>query len=158
MKLNLLIFLASFSTVSIIAVSCSKDNENNSSGELKISQTGESESHNMGQNCMNCHISGGRGEGSFTVAGTVYNNQLSAVYPNAVIKLYTQANGSGSLLATLNADANGNFYTTGNVDFSGGLYPAIFSTNGSVIYMPVSTTQGACNNCHGSSAAKLFVN
>jgi hypothetical protein len=159
MKLKQIIILASFTTVFMTMASCSKDkNEDSSSGESNISSTGGNKSHNSGQNCMNCHKSGGEGEGIFNVAGTVYNNQLSAVYPNAVIKLYTQANGGGTLRGTVYADARGNFYTTESIDFSGGLYPAIIGTSGSISYMPVSTTQGACNNCHGGSTAKLSVN
>jgi hypothetical protein len=160
MKLKQLILLASFGAFTILAGSCSKDsaNENDSSGETNISATGGNKSHNTGQNCMNCHKSGGSGEGYFNVAGSVYNAQLSAAYPNAVVKLYTQANGGGTLRATVYADAKGNFYTTANIDFSGGLYPAITGTSGNISYMPVSTTVGACNNCHGGSTAKLSVN
>jgi hypothetical protein len=158
MKLNHLIILLFLSPLFLTMNSCSKDKESDSSsGQSKISAIGESESHNSGQNCMNCHKSGGHGEGIFTVAGTVYNNQLAAIYPDAIVKLYTQANGGGTLRGTVYADSKGNFYTTAGIDFSGGLYPSITGKSGNIAYMASSITQGACNNCHGNSASKLFV-
>lgn len=157
MKLRQLIIMATFSAVLMLMASCSKDNENESSDETVISKAGGTESHNSGQNCMNCHKSGGNGEGNFNTAGTVYNSQLSAAYPNAVVKLYTQANGGGSLRATIYGDAKGNFYTTESIDFSGGLYPVVFGTGGSATYMIGSVTQGSCNNCHGGSTDRLSV-
>ncbi len=138
-----------------VFTSCQKDNE---SGGSNISQTGGTKSHKMGQNCMNCHKAGGNGDGQFNVAGTVYNAQLASVFPNAVIKLYTGANGGGTLRATINGDANGNFYTTEPIDFTGGLYPAILGSGTNIKYMSESITSGACSSCHGSSTSKLWVN
>ena len=155
MKLKQIIILATFITGLSVAVSCTKDNE--SSGGTKISQAGGNESHNMGQNCMNCHKSGGEGDGIFKVAGTVYNSLLTATYSNAVIKLYTLANGGGTLRATINGDAKGNFYTTENVDFTGGLYPAILGSTGNIKYMLEPINTGACASCHGGSTSKLWV-
>jgi hypothetical protein len=158
MKLKQLMILA-FVSVSVMTLnSCSKNDEDESSGEVKISETGGDESHNSGQNCMNCHKSGGNAEGIFTVAGTVYNNQLTSINPNAVIRLYTLPGGGGTLRGTVYADSKGNFFTTAGIDFSGGLYPSVTGTSGNVAYMASSTTQGACNACHGSSTARIFVN
>lgn len=157
MKLKHFIILASFGALFTLTSSCTKENENDSSGESNISAAGGTKSHNSGQNCMNCHKSGGSGEGSFNVAGTVYNSLLTATYPNAILKLYTQANGGGTLRAAINGDAKGNFFTTAGVDFSGGLYPAITGTSGNVKYMSEPISNGACASCHGSSTAKLWV-
>jgi hypothetical protein len=157
MKLGQFIILASFSALIMISASCTKENENDSSGESNISSTGGNKSHNTGQNCMNCHKQGGSGEGNFNAAGTIYNSQMAATYPNAVVKLYTQANGGGTLRATINGDAKGNFFTTATIDFAGGLYPAIIGSSGNIKYMNGSITSGACTACHGSSTAKIWV-
>jgi hypothetical protein len=143
-----------FATVLITTTSCSKENE---SDESSSSNTGGTESHKTGENCMNCHKSGGEGEGRFTLAGSVFNAQQSG-YSNAIVKLYTAANGGGTLKATINGDARGNFYTTSGVDFTGGLYVAVTGTGGNVVYMNSPVTSGTCNSCHGSSTSKIILN
>lgn len=161
MKKNILIALT-FSPMGIIAVqSCKKEklgSDGQGEGEIKTSSHGTSESHNMGQNCMNCHKSGGPGEGIFAVAVTVYDSLKTNVYPNATIKLYTLPDGSGQLRATVFVDGKGNFYTTAAVDFSGGLYPSVTGASGITKYMPISISIGACNSCHGVSADKIWIN
>jgi len=144
-----LLLVGMITIMGFVNSSCSDDDE--SSGESLTSSTNGNKSHNAGQNCMNCHVAGGGGEGTFVVAGTVYNSTGQSVYPNAIITLTTGANGTGTLRATIYCDAKGNFYTTALVDFSGGLYPAVKNTSGAITYMQSSTTQGACNSCHGSS-------
>lgn len=131
-----------------------EENEN----ESLVSATNGTKSHNMGENCMSCHKSGGEGEGWFVVAGTVYNNKFSAVEPNGVVKLYTGVNGSGTLKGTIYVDGKGNFYTTNAIDFNGGLYPTVTGTSGSVSSMDSPVTGGQCNSCHGLSTDKIFVN
>ena len=155
MKIKNVIIIATLCTGLAVFTSCEKDNE---SGDSNMSQTGDTKSHNAGQNCMNCHKAGGNGDGQFNVAGTVYNAQLASTFPNAVIKLYSQANGSGTLRATINGDANGNFFTTEAVDFTGGLYPAILGSGTNIKYMSGPITSGACSSCHGGSTSKLWVN
>ncbi len=135
----------------LIFLACEKEGEN----EMKNSAFNGTESHNMGQNCMNCHKSGGRGEGWFVAAGTVYDSLKSKVYPNATVKLFTGPNGSGSLKYTIQVDGKGNFYTTNNLDFSGGLYPAV-SGNGTTRFMGSSIASGQCNSCHGNSTEKIW--
>jgi len=115
----------------------------------------EGESHNTGQNCMNCHTAGGSGEGVFTVAGSVYDNSKVSVLPNASIRLYTDANGTGNLVATLQSDKNGNFYTTETIDFGSGLY-VLAEGNTTTKNMISSITTGACNSCHGVSADLIW--
>lgn len=141
----------------VVCTSCRKESEDDEGGcgATNISAAGERESHNMGRNCMNCHVNGGNGEGCFSAAGTVYTaGNLSQTKANAVVKLYTAPNGGGTLRATLNGDALGNFYTTAGIDFSGGLYPSITSGT-TTVYMSQPISQGSCNGCHGASASAL---
>ena len=131
--------------------SCEK-NENN---ETKISSYNETESHNMGQNCMSCHKQGGSGEGWFTLAATVYDSLQTSPYPNSTIKLYTGPNGTGTLKHTIEVDGNGNFYTTQEVNFDAGLYPVVSSNNGTN-YMSSPIYSGNCVSCHGNSTSKIW--
>ncbi len=133
----------------------SEINEENESHETKISHYNGTESHNMGQACMNCHKQGGSGEGVFNVAATIYDSTMINVFPNATVKLYTGANGSGTLKYTIEVDAKGNFYTTENIDFTNGLYPAVTGTQGTR-YMSSSITTGNCVSCHGNSTGKIW--
>ena len=136
--------------------SCNKDGEGGC-GETNISQNGSNRSHNMGQNCMNCHKSGGPGEGCFNAAGTVYDSLLSTTRPNGTIKLFTGPNGSGTVAATIEVDARGNFHTTDNINFGSGLYPSVTGSSGQIRYMSTPVTQGACNGCHGVSNDRIWV-
>ncbi len=139
--------------------------ENNGGGTLtggivlSGSSAGKNESHNMGQNCMNCHYPGGSGEKVWQIGGTVYNSSGTATTPNALLKFYTGPNGTGTLKYTLSADAKGNLYSKGPVDFTGGLYPAVSGITGTN-YMSSSITTGACNSCHtgGSGTARIWTN
>ena len=126
--------------------------------ETNISATNGNKSHNMGQNCMNCHKSGGEGEGWFNAAGTVYNAAFTATKPNGTIKLYTGPDGTGTLKYTIQVDAKGNFYTTESISFGSGLYPSVTGTTGDVQYMSTAITTGACNSCHNVSTDKIWVN
>lgn len=141
--------LFSILMIAVIAQSCNKN-------ETKISQA-NGRSHNAGRNCMDCHHSGGEGEGWFTAAGTAYNATDSGIYRNAVVQLYTQPTGRGTLVATIYGDASGNFYTTSAIDFSAGLYPVIVGSTGTN-YMHTLLTVGACNSCHGVSQTKIIAN
>lgn len=120
-----------------------------------ISAAGKTKSHNMGQNCMNCHKSGGEGEGWFNAAGTVYNEAGTATLKSGTVELYTGPNSTGNLRGTIIVDGLGNFYTTEAINFSGGLYPSV---KGSTIKQHMSTniSNGQCNSCHGVSTNKLW--
>lgn len=159
MKFSKILLIASlFFSLQVAFTSCSKDEdgttENNEPGGdtsgAKTSTFSSNESHNVGLNCMSCHTTGGPGEGLFTVAGTVYD-QAGAVMPKATIKLYSEANGAGTEVASVEVDTKGNFYTTATVDFGKGLYPAVIGTSGKAKYMVSSVTSGQCNDCHTSS-------
>ncbi len=131
--------------------SCKKEE----SSEAKISHHNGNESHNMGQACMNCHKQGGSGESIFNVAATVYDTTMNSVFPNTTVRLYTGANGSGTLKYTIEVDAKGNFYTTESIDFTNGLYPAVTGTQGTK-YMSSSITTGNCASCHGNTTNKIW--
>lgn len=133
--------------------SCKK----NKCGDTNVSFSGGSKSHNFGQNCLNCHKSGGEGEGCFNVAGSASNSALTSNLTGGTIKLYTGAGGTGTLKYTIQIDSKGNFYTTESIDYSG-LYPAITGTSGATSYMSSSLNTGACNSCHGVSTGKIFSN
>ncbi|MCP3139954.1 hypothetical protein [Pyxidicoccus xibeiensis] len=106
-------------------------------------------SHNAGSNCMSCHGPNGTAPGLFTVAGTAVNARREA-NPDATVTLSTASNGGGTLVLTLEADANGNFYTTEAVPLTTqALYPRVTSrASASVNFMPFPTMSGACNVCH----------
>ena len=144
----------------IILNSCSSPYESiddEDSGEMS-STAGSRNSHNMGQNCMNCHKPGGGEAPVWRVAGTVYNEAGTATNSNATIKLYTGPDGSGTLKYTLHVDAKGNFYTGGAIDFSGGLYPSVIGST-ATYSMSNPITIGSCNSCHdGVSRSRIWTN
>ena len=131
-------------------LSCKKNEK-----ATNISSYNETESHNMGQNCMNCHKSGGDGEGIFQAAGTVYDSTLSVTLPNTTVYLYTEQGGNGTLKHTIEVDGLGTFYTTESIDFGDGLYPTIKGASTSR-HMSSPITSGQCNSCHGVSTSKLW--
>lgn len=146
-----------FAIMALLATmqSCSTEDEY---GSIKDSTTGSSESHNMGQNCMNCHKPGGGEAPVWKVAGTVYNQALTVVNPNATVKLYTGPNETGTLKYTIQVDAKGNFYTTSAIDFTGGLYPSVTGAT-STYSMSTPIESGACNSCHnGVTTNRIWTN
>ena len=140
--------------VNALVTGCKKDEE---SGSVSSSHGGD-DSHNAGKACMNCHSSGGSGEGTFVVAGTVYNQAGTSTNPNGTVYLYSGANGTGSLLGTVEVDSKGNFYTTSSVLPSGGAYIQVKGASGDIQNMPSICTSGNCNACHGVSTGKIWVN
>jgi len=141
--------IAVFSLIMVIMLSCEEGNE------TKISKYNSDASHNTGQNCMNCHKSGGEGDGVFEVAGTVYESTRTTTYPNATVKFYTGPNGTGNLKYTIQVDALGNFYTTEGISFGSGLYVSVEGDQ-QTNYMQSSLTTGACNSCHGGQTGKIW--
>ncbi|MBF0353443.1 MAG: hypothetical protein HQM11_20620 [SAR324 cluster bacterium] len=136
------------------------DNDSESSddsGESKVSTNGLKKSHNTGQNCLGCHVSGGKGEGIFTVAGSVYNLGGTQSNPNGKVTLYDQSNGQGSVIKVIEIDGNGNFYTTENIDFGSGLYAIVQSSSGNTTTMASAITSGACSSCHGNTVGTIKV-
>lgn len=118
--------------------------------EKNISAAGGSKSHNKGQNCMNCHYSGGEGEGCFTAAGTAYDASLTTTLNGGTIQFFTEPDGGGTLIKSVAIDAKGNFYTTESFDVQG-LYPALKTSSGNMYYMGSALSNGQCNSCHNNS-------
>ena len=141
-----------------IIISCEKENDSEERTASMSSRFNQSESHNAGKDCMTCHKTGGSGKGVFTVAGTVYNAAKTAVYPNATVKLYTEAKGSGTLLQTIEVDARGNFYSTANVNFGTGIFATVTNSAGTVSKMDTPITAGNCNSCHSLTNSRITVN
>jgi len=144
---------ALLASVTLLISACEKEEGEN---DTKISSYHSEESHNAGENCMNCHRSGGPGEGWFTIAGTVYDEDQNTPYPGATVRLYTGPGGSGTLKATVEVDLKGNFYTTEQIDFGDGLY-AEAEGETSVKHMSSPLTTGQCNQCHGESTGSIHV-
>ena len=148
-------------SITLLFISCKKDktttdiSTSSETSESKISTYNDTESHNMGQNCINCHTTGGDGEGIFQAAGTVYDSTLSVTLPNTTVYLYTEQGGNGTLKHTVEVDGLGNFYTTESIDFGDGLYPTIKGATTSK-HMSSPITSGQCNSCHGVSTSKLW--
>ena len=140
--------------LAVLAIqSCEKEENEN---ETNISSYNSSKSHHAGENCISCHKSGGPGEGWFTIAGTIYDDTKSAVYPGATVRLYTGPDGTEDLKATVEVDQRGNFYTTATIDFGSGLYVLVEGdelTN----HMNPKISTGACNSCHGASVDRIWV-
>jgi mono/diheme cytochrome c family protein len=122
--------------------------------EIMVSRFGESESHNAGRNCMNCHQSGGGGEGVFVVAGTVYKDDGVTTNPGTVVRIYTEPNEQGAVLMSLEVDDKGNFYTTESLDLRDGGYVTV-SSDVTTRMMISEINGGACNSCHGNSVAVI---
>lgn len=121
-------------------ISCSKSTNNR-----KISSHGEADSHNKGQNCMNCHYQEGPGEGWFTVSGSV-----SGAYTDHSVRVSDAV--TQELLVVVEVDQLGNFYTTEGVNFSNGTTVDIIDGQGQVIQdMITIVTNGQCNLCHNKN-------
>jgi hypothetical protein len=120
------------------------------------SEHGDDESHNMGENCMNCHKQGGEGEGWFYIAGTAYTNNGANAAEDVTVIMFTEPNGQGTVKKIIEGDKLGNFYTTDITGFGNGLFPAVVYNNDTT-FMSSSTTNGSCNSCHGNSTSKIEV-
>lgn len=137
----------------VSVASCEKEG---ACDEYNVSQINDDDSHNFGNNCMQCHQAGGEGEGCFVAAGSVKNSALTAPATRGQVEFYTEANGGGTLKYTIQIDGKGNFYSTEAMTLTG-LYPAIKNANGTM-YMGSSLSTGACNTCHGNSTGALYAN
>jgi hypothetical protein len=156
MKKKVLLILCIAGIIAMLVQSCEV---NGCSKGTLISNINSKESEKMKGDCMNCHGPNGNGKGCFTIGGTVYDSLQLNSNSNAVIMFYTQPNGRGQLVATLDVDRSGNFYTTSIINFGNGLYPAVASkSDNSVQFMPSATLNGNCGSCHGIVNAKIWIN
>lgn len=137
--------------IALTAISCQKLNQSNISAH-------DRRSHNVGKNCMDCHVNGGPGRGWFVIAGTVFDTVFpnNKTNPNGTVFLYSDP-ARKSLVTTMDVDGSGNFYTTDNINFGNGLYPKVVSKDGDVKYMSSIITSGACNSCHNFNTYKIYV-
>jgi hypothetical protein len=151
------IFVYLFISISFILSLQSCEKENEGCDEENISMAGEDDSHNKGQNCMQCHVEGGEGDGCFVVAGTVYDSLQLNTVSSGKMEFYTEPNGQGQKIETVQIDSKGNFFTTDLFNFQG-LYPAVTGPNGITNYMGSPLSSGQCNSCHGVSTSRIWVN
>lgn len=147
-----LLFVFVFAALGLTLVRCDKwvKPEN----ETQISTHGDDESvdddHQFnGLNCMNCHYTEGRGEGWFTVAGTVQGS-----FDTGYAKIYTDF--TQPPIMTVEIDAMGNFYTTEDIDFSNGLNVSIVKSSGLEYQMNDKIYTGQCSLCHGVTTSHLY--
>lgn len=114
-----------------------------------ISRAGETISHAVGENCMQCHQTKGPGPGLFTAAGTLHDAD-GAPHPDGAVELRTGADGMGDLVLRIEADGLGNFYTTEALPLPDtALFPTVYAADGSRRgFMPWPTVSAACNVCH----------
>ena len=153
MKTQKLIGLSFLLTVlSISFFSCKKDAK---CGATNISASGGDDSHNNGQNCMQCHTDGGEGKGCFSAAGSVYNSALSSPVNSGKVEFFTQANGAGQLMYTIQIDSYGNFYSTADMNLVG-LFPRVTGPTGTQQSMSTGLSSGKCNTCHNVSTSKIW--
>lgn len=115
-----------------------------------VSKHGETRSHNLGRNCMECHQAHGPGRGRFTVAGTLYDETTRAPSANGVLELKASPAADAKVVLTVEVDALGNFFSTEPLPFPDTpLFPTLRSADGSKRNaMPFPTINGACNQCH----------
>ncbi len=149
-RLSKWVFLFALSVVFLFGC----DSEGSEDDELMVSRFGDTESHNAGENCMTCHRTGGRGEGVFVVAGTVYREDGTTVNPGATVRLLSDPD--GAVLMTIEVDARGNFYTTESLPFGDGVLAEVVSGSETRTMMtPI--TQGACSACHGDTVPAIRI-
>jgi hypothetical protein len=132
---NVLVFLSVF--FMMFFASCSDDASDSDTGGSSL--TGSS-SHNTGKNCLGCHL--------FKAAGSVYSKSLTSIYSGTVNKLSTGANGTGTVLASLNSDNTGNYYANNSINFGTGIYFCVTGTGGTVKHLWSAITNGASNSYH----------
>ncbi|MFM2368873.1 MAG: hypothetical protein RL619_1173 [Bacteroidota bacterium] len=158
MKSKLFLLVSVFVLIVIVQSCSSPESESDYESSEGFSTSGSRKSHNTGQNCMGCHKPGGGEAPTWRMAGTIFNETLTLPYANAIVKLYTGPNATGTLKYTVNVDALGNFYTSSVIDFTGGLYPSVSGITGTnSMSSPITT--GSCFSCHdGATRGKIWTN
>lgn len=137
-----------FISVLILISACEKFGE--SDNESKNSRFSSNNSHENGVNCMNCHYSEGKGEGWFTLAGTINGS-----YQHSTIELYEHKDSLS--IQNIEVDQRGNFYTTKPIDYKNGLFVGVRSSTGLIVFKESKIFFGQCNLCHGAKERKLEV-
>lgn len=126
------------------------DNSTPDTFTLFQSTKNSSLSHNVGQNCLDCHAQAASGRRpQFTLAGTVYTDANGAnIYPNVDVELIV----NGSVAKDIPVDNLGNFYTNDTIPWSDGPQPQVKTSIGSLKMTPHLSvaSSGGCaqSNCH----------
>jgi hypothetical protein len=143
MNKRLMTALCFFCALTFWMISCSK-----SENDWNVSEHHDDNSHNSGQNCMNCHYQEGPGEGWFSLAGSVSrDDQNDSILSIRVFDALSQ-----DLLTTVEVDRLGNFYTTASINFINGTTIDIIDGQGQVVKaMGTVVKNGQCNLCHNNS-------
>ncbi|MBI1837688.1 MAG: hypothetical protein HYR91_10540 [Flavobacteriia bacterium] len=148
------LFIFCFISLGISINSCNKNNNRNCK-KFNVSASSKS-SHYNSQSCIQCHTYGGKGEGCFNIAGSMYESKDGEKpLKQGYIKLYTLPNGEGEMKAKINVDASGNFYSSELGDVTH-LYASITGPKGETMYMKAPLTSGDCNSCHGSITNSIW--
>lgn len=144
------------SVIALLWTGCSK--KENPPSTAVYSVNGGTTSHKNGQICMSCHVEGGTAEYKWVVAGSVFKADKSTPSPNGILYFWSEAGGTGDLVATLQVDANGNFFTNSSILPGKGAYPQMRGISGAVKTMPILAKTGNCNSCHGVNEAPIWIN
>ena len=139
--------------ISIIAFNCDLNNNNSN---IIMSTYGDNESHRAGENCMECHKSGGDAGIVFSIAGTIYHSNSNIVYPNVSVNLFPDINFNGIPVEIFEVDGKGNFYSSIPIDWQNGLYTSVSSVS-QIKRMNSTIFDGSCNHCHGEDIPHINV-
>ena len=139
--------------ISIFAYNCDL---NNTTSEIIASVYGSMDSHKAGENCMECHKSGGDAGIAFSIAGTVYDTNLNIVFPNTIVNLIADIDINDVPVEIIEVDGKGNFYSNTPIDWQNGLFTTVSSGN-QIRIMNGIIFQGSCNNCHGVSIPHINI-
>lgn len=146
------------SSSSVVMTMSSAAMSSGSASSVANCLTPPGKSHNAGKDCLSCHKKGGQGASYavFTVGGTAYKS-TGKVQAGAMIKLYTH--NSNSVAICIKTNSLGNFYTTQTVAglASPGVDAEAEGPTGGLNTMTSVLKSGACNACHGVTAAKILV-
>ena len=138
------ILQSSFVIFVFIAFDCdlNKDTSN-----IIMSNYGSMDSHNVGEDCMQCHKSDGEAGLEFSIAGSVYDSSLNRPYPNVLITLLSDIDINDIPEEVIEVDGKGNFYSNMPINWQNGLLASV-SNNNQIRNMIGINSDGSCNSCH----------
>ncbi len=155
MKLRVLLILF----VVVFSFQCSHYDELQKNG--KESTSGDTSSHNFGQDCMSCHNqkpSEAYSEGGWwNIAGSVTDEDGSGPFTNATMEFWSKPDREGVMYYSLPVDGLGNFYTAKVVNLNGSCFPVVVNNEtGDYESMDQAYRSGGCNSCHGVTEALIY--
>ena len=98
MMKNFTLVIAVLFLATLFFVACSKNDPVVPSTAIS-SKNGDTISHNNGQVCMNCHVSGEPGKNVWVVSGSVYQADLTTPSINGELYFWSAEGGTGQLVA-----------------------------------------------------------